>query len=79
VFLLRVNTDTFDSSDCVVRRDGGFRTFDWETVRGFFMEGRFYAFVVDEPAAQENVVYDMKCVCTLVKIIFLVVLVVVVV
>ncbi len=43
------------------------------------MEGRFYAFVVDEPAAQENVVYDMKCVCTLVKIIFLVVLVVVVV
>jgi|TARA_B100000530_G_scaffold46093_1_gene25854 hypothetical protein len=61
MFLLRVNTDTFDSSDCVVRRNGRFWYFDWETVRGVFMEGRFCAcedtIVVDE-TAQEKIVDD---------------------
>jgi hypothetical protein len=65
VFLLWANTDTFNSSDFVVRCDGRFWSFDRETVRRIFMEGRFYAiksaFVVVvvfvETATQEEVVF----------------------
>lgn len=65
MFLLWANTDTFDSSDFVVRRDGRFWSFDWETVCRVFMEGGFYAiksaFVVVvvfvETATQEEVVF----------------------
>ena len=60
MFLLRVNTDTFDSSDCVVRRNGRFWYFDWETVRAFLWREDFAmedTIVVDE-TAQEKIVDD---------------------